>query len=76
MICDLLFKFRSGLKEDRCLTSLELHVLSISSDWLGLDEVPEDRREDFVEVRRKPPCRGSRERRKLFEAAVGPIIQD
>ena len=52
------------------------HVLPIASDWMGLDEVPEDRREEFVEVRRKPPCRGAEERRKLFEAAVGPITED
>lgn len=51
-------------------------VLPISSDWMGLDEVPEDRKEDYVSVREKPPCRGSRERRRLFEEAVGPIIED
>jgi len=48
-------------------------VLPIASHWMGLDEVPEDRRDDFISVRQQSPCRGSGERRKLFEAAVGPI---
>lgn len=34
-------------------------VLPIASDWMGWDEVPEEKREDFVDIRRIEPTRGS-----------------
>lgn len=48
-------------------------TLPTAHAWLGLDEVPEDRREDYAEIRRIEPTRGSRERRAAFEAAFGPV---
>ncbi len=45
-------------------------ALPTSHEWLGLDEVPEDRRADYEEIRRLEPTRGSTERRMLFEAAM------
>jgi len=46
------------------------HPLPIANDWMGWDEVPEERREDYAEMRRLETKRGSLERRALFEAAV------
>jgi hypothetical protein len=51
-------------------------VLPTAHDWLGLDEVPEDRRDDYADIRRIEPSRGSRERRAMFEAAIGPITEE
>lgn len=45
-------------------------ALPIAGDWMGWDEVPEDRRDDFEEVRYVEPTRGSRERQAMFEQAV------
>lgn len=45
-------------------------VLPIASDWMGWDEVPEDRRDDFAEVRYIEPTMGSRTRRAIFDAAM------
>ncbi|MHA7829053.1 MAG: hypothetical protein ACX93P_16010 [Roseovarius sp.] len=51
-------------------------VLPTAHEWLGLDEVPEDRREDYAEIRRIEPTRGSRERRAAFEDAFGPVQEN
>jgi len=44
--------------------------LPIASDWTGLDEVEEERRDDLVEVRRVEQTRGSLERQAMFEKAI------
>ena len=44
--------------------------LPIASDWVGMDEVDEERRDDYAEARRIEQTRGSRERQAMFEAAI------
>lgn len=51
-------------------------ALPIASDWVGWDELDEDRRDDYVDVRFVEPTRGSRERRRAFEGVFGPIRDD
>ncbi|SHM55911.1 hypothetical protein SAMN05444398_1228 [Roseovarius pacificus] len=64
-------KFLMGLASRRVVGS----VLPMASDWMGWDELPEERRDSYVEVRRIEPTRGARERRALFEEAFGPIAE-
>ena len=67
-----LLKFLMGLSSRRVVG----HTLPIASDWMGWDEVDEQRRDDYVEARSVQPTRGSMERRKVFEGAFGPIRGD
>jgi len=49
------------------------HRLPISGEWMGYDEVEEEYLDDYIDARHVQPTRGSRERRAMFEEAVGPI---
>ena len=64
-------KFLMALASRRVVGS----VLPISYDWMGWDELPEERRDSYADVRRIEPTRGSLERRALFEKAFGPIAE-
>ncbi|MEQ8870653.1 MAG: hypothetical protein RIC92_18130, partial [Roseovarius sp.] len=69
--------YRQAMLLTKLMKKASTHVagrpLPTSADWMGLDEVPEDRRDEYADVRRIEPTRGSIERRTMFEDVVGPI---